>query len=69
MITTQNHGYEVDAKSLPSDFEVWFKNLNDGSVEGIRHKSKPIFSVQFHPEACAGPEDAEYLFDEFIAEL
>ena len=69
LITTQNHGYEVTEKSLPADFEVWWKNLNDGSVEGIRHKKKPIFSVQFHPEACAGPEDAQYLFDEFVKAL
>ncbi len=69
LITSQNHGFVVDENSLPADFEVWFKNLNDGSVEGIRHKTKPVFSVQFHPEACAGPEDAAYLFDEFIREL
>ena len=69
IITSQNHGFEVDGDSLPEEFEVSFKNLNDQSVEGIAHKTKPIFSVQFHPEACAGPEDAEYLFDEFIDNL
>ncbi|HEY5713881.1 MAG TPA: glutamine-hydrolyzing carbamoyl-phosphate synthase small subunit [Candidatus Gracilibacteria bacterium] len=69
IITSQNHGYEVDETSLPDDFEVWFRNLNDQTVEGIRHKSKPIFAVQFHPEACGGPEDAEYLFDQFIEVL
>lgn len=69
IITSQNHGFEVDDTSLPNDFEVWFRNLNDNSVEGIRHKTKPIFAVQFHPEACSGPEDGEYLFDEFIKEL
>ena len=66
LITTQNHGYEIDETAMPKDFEIWWKNLNDQSIEGIRHKNKPIFSVQFHPEACAGPEDGEYLFDEFI---
>jgi len=69
IVTTQNHGYVVNADSLPGDFEPWFINLNDQSLEGIKHKTKPIFAVQFHPEACAGPEDAEYLFDKFIAEL
>ena len=66
-ITTQNHGYEVEEKTLPKEFEPWMRNLNDGSNEGIQHKSKPFFSVQFHPEACAGPEDAQFLFDKFIA--
>lgn len=69
LITTQNHGFEVDEKSLSNDWEPWFENLNDGSVEGIRHKTLPISATQFHPEACAGPEDAEYLFDEFIKQL
>ena len=69
LITTQNHGFEVDVKSLPADFEPWFENLNDQSNEGIRHKTRPVFATQFHPEACAGPEDAQYLFDEFIKTL
>ncbi len=65
-VTSQNHGFAVDEKKIPKDFKIWFKNLNDGSVEGIKHKTKPIFSVQFHPEACPGPQDAQFLFDEFI---
>lgn len=69
LITTQNHGFEVDEDKLPVTFDVWFKNLNDGTVEGIIHKEKNISAVQFHPEACAGPEDAEYLFDRFIEQL
>lgn len=62
-MTSQNHGYAVDEKSLPSDWEVWFRNVNDNSVEGIRHKKLPFMSVQFHPEACPGPNDTNYLFD------
>jgi len=69
IVTTQNHGYIVTEDSLPDDFEPWFVNLNDQTLEGIKHKTRPIFSVQFHPEACAGPEDAEYLFDKFIDHL
>ena len=65
-ITSQNHGYAVDDSTLPRDWEPLFVNMNDGSNEGIRHKSRPWFSVQFHPEACAGPEDTEFLFDEFV---
>lgn len=69
IVTTQNHGYVVSEHDFPADFDVWFKNLNDDSIEGIKHKTKPFFAAQFHPEACAGPEDAQYLFDKFIAEL
>ena len=65
-ITSQNHGYAVDSATLPSEWEPLFVNLNDGSNEGIRHKSKPWFSAQFHPEACSGPVDTEFLFDTFI---
>lgn len=67
IITSQNHGFAVDAEKLPSDWSVWFTNANDGTVEGIRHQSGKFFAVQFHPEASPGPEDANYLFDEFLA--
>ena len=65
-ITSQNHGYAVDAMSLPSDWEELFVNANDGSNEGIRHLIRPYFSVQFHPESTPGPRDTEFLFDVFI---
>ncbi|AJF59924.1 MAG: glutamine-hydrolyzing carbamoyl-phosphate synthase small subunit [Candidatus Diapherotrites archaeon] len=68
-ITSQNHGYAVDAKSLPAGWMEWFRNANDGSNEGIRHKRKPFMSVQFHPEATPGPTDCGFLFDEFLEEL
>ena len=65
-ITTQNHGYCVEPDSLPDDVEVTHVNLNDGSLEGLRHKELPIISVQYHPEAGPGPHDSHYLFDTFI---
>ena len=65
-ITAQNHGYAVDADSLPSEVEVSHINLNDGTVEGLRHRSLPIMSIQYHSEASPGPWDNEYLFDEFL---
>jgi len=64
-ITTQNHGFAVDPATLPPDVELSHINLNDQTLEGLRHKRLPVFSVQYHPEASAGPHDSQYLFDEF----
>ena len=64
-ITTQNHGFAVSADSLPGELEVTHTNLNDDTIEGVRHRQMPAFSVQYHPEASAGPHDSSYLFDEF----
>ncbi len=69
VISSQNHGFAVDPKGLSSDWEEWFVNMNDGTNEGIRHKTKPFCSVQFHPEASSGPTDSQFLFDEFISKL
>jgi carbamoyl-phosphate synthase small subunit len=68
-ITSQNHGYSVDEASLPSGWEPWFRNANDQSNEGIRHREKPFSAVQFHPEAHPGPEDMSFLIDQFLASL
>ncbi len=65
-ITTQNHGFAVDTKTLPAGWEPFFVNANDGTNEGIRHTSKPFFSVQFHPESAPGPLDTGFLFDDFV---
>ena len=65
-VTSQNHGYAVDSATLPKDWTPLFINMNDGSNEGIRHNSNPWFSAQFHPEACSGPLDTDFLFDDFI---
>lgn len=68
-ITSQNHGYAVDARTLGKDWEELFVNMNDASNEGIRHKENPWFSSQFHPEACSGPVDTEFMFDKFVETL
>lgn len=68
-ITSQNHGYAVATETLPADWEPLFTNVNDNTNEGIRHKTKPFFSTQFHPEASSGPTDTEFLFDDFIQNI
>jgi len=65
-ITSQNHGFAVDPKSLPKGWHPWFTNANDGTNEGLRHATRPFLSVQFHPEAAPGPTDTDFLFDRFL---
>lgn len=68
-ITTQNHGYVVQDHSLPDGWEPWFRNVNDQTIEGIRHKTKNIRSIQFHPEASGGPRDTAWILQEFVSEV
>jgi len=68
-ITSQNHGYAIDGKSLPKGWAPWFVNANDQTIEGIRHETLPFMSVQFHPEARPGPTDTRHLFDQFVEKL
>ena len=65
-ITSQNHGYQIDIETLPKCFEITHTSLFDNSIEGLKHKKLPIFSVQYHPEASPGPTESSYLFNDFL---
>jgi carbamoyl-phosphate synthase small subunit len=69
LITAENHGFAVDPRTLPATMEVTHVNLNDNTIEGMRHRELPVFSIQYHPEASPGPHDARYLFHQFIASM
>ena len=68
-ITSQNHGFEVRSNNLPKNIEITHKSLFDNSIEGLKLKNKPVFSVQYHPESNPGPQDSYYLFNNFIKEV
>jgi carbamoyl-phosphate synthase small subunit len=68
-MTSQNHGYVVDESSIPEEWTPWFKNANDGSIEGVKHLTKHFWGVQFHPEAAGGPNDTSWIFDQFLEKL
>ena len=68
-VTSQNHGFDVDEDSLASDIQVWFRNANDRTIEGIRHATMPVLTAQFHPEAAPGPHDSSWIFRAFLAAL
>jgi carbamoyl-phosphate synthase small subunit len=65
-VTSQNHGFAVEPNSLPGGLKVWMKNANDNTVEGLYHENLPVLCVQFHPEACPGPWDTRWIFQEFL---
>ena len=68
-ITSQNHGYVVKNDSIPQDWQPWFRNANDQTNEGIKHNSKPFYTVQFHPEASGGPRDTSWIIEQFVSEV
>lgn len=68
-ITSQNHSYRVKSEKIPNDWEVWFRNVNDDTIEGVKHKSRPFRSVQFHPESAGGPRDTAWIIKQFVSEV